>query len=464
MTNSTQDVPAKLVAIRPIGGLASRLKCIASFAVLAQHWQCPYYVYWSNSPSFEDVSWETLFEQELPFTVEWIDEAKWTSIRTTKDTIKLESFIPYLSENYRQPFTDIKPLFQTRRPQKITAECNRELSTVYSSQLSYIIRGFHASMKQYWGSFNPAQGIREIIGTQIRQWNLAGATDVLGIHVRRNDALQSRLSARYSSPSDEQILKWIKEQVARNSDSNPSAEDNKDTRPHFHVFVATDDPHVAETIYTHFGEDPCVHMYPWKRYVQKHGESIHGQTKAVVDLYTLRFCNRIVGCDFSVFTKMAKDTASFERTSVDTFIGDLGDSAHGLSPQEWDTEPEPRHLIEERERKKQEKQVLVRKMATEIVNDLVDTVVNRLQPPKPVTPVPSINPTVITPLFQRGDHVALIGDAHPEWRGRRGICIDYDEQNRMKVVVDADSGILLDVPDNELIAVAKSKPVGSVTS
>ena len=464
MTNSTQDVPAKLVAIRPIGGLASRLKCIASFAVLAQHWQCPYYVYWSNSPSFEDVSWETLFEQELPFTVEWIDEAKWTSIRTTKDTIKLESFIPYLSENYKQPFTDIKPLFQTRRPQKITAECNRELSTVYSSQLSYIIRGFHATMKQYWGSFSPAQGIREIIGTQIRQWNMAGATDVLGIHVRRNNALQSRLSARYSSPSDEQILKWIKEQVGKNSDSNSLTEDNKNVRSHFHVFVATDDPHVAETIDTHFGEDPCVHMYPWKRYVQKHGESIHGQTKAVVDLYTLRFCNRIVGCDFSVFTKMAKDTASFERTSVDTFIGDLGDSAHGLSPQEWDTEPEPRHLIEERERKKQEKQVLVRKMATEIVNDLVDTVVNRLQPSKPVTPVSSTTPTVITPLFQRGDHVALIGDAYPEWRGRRGICIDYDEQNRMKVVVDADSGILLDVPDNELIAVAKSKPVGSVTS
>jgi hypothetical protein len=102
-------------------------------------------------------------------------------------------------------------------------------------------------------------------------------------------------------------------------------------------------------------------------------------------------------------------------------------------------------------------------MATEIVNELVDTVVNRLQPPKPVTPVSSTTPTVITPLYKRGDHVVLIGDAHPEWRGRRGICIDYDEQNRIKIVVDADNGIMVDVPENELIAVATPKPTAPNT-
>ena len=376
----------------------------------------------------------------------------------------MDSYIPYLAENYKQPFTDITPLLQTRRPQKVTAECNRELSTIFSSQLSGAVRGFHATMKEYWGSFRPAPSVREIVGTQVRQWNQAGATDVLGIHVRRNDALQSRLRARYASPSDDQIVKWIHEHVGRNSTA--SAEDNNETQPHYHVFVATDDPGVAKTIDTQFGDEPCVHMFPWKRYPQKHGESIHGQAKAVADLYTLRFCNRVVGSGFSVFTKMAQDTPCFERVDIDAFVGQLDDTAHGLSPQAWDTEPEPRHLVEERERKEKAKLALARKMATEIVDTLVDTVVRRLEPPKPeTTPAPPPEtPAVVAPLFQRGDHVALVGDTHPEWRGRRGICIDNDDQRRMNVVVDADNGIMVHVPETELVAVATLKPVGALAS
>ena len=75
--------PSAVVAIRPVGGLASRLKCIASFAVLAGHFSVPLHVCWVSSASFEDVEWSELFDADapLPFAIEWLNLAQWQALR-----------------------------------------------------------------------------------------------------------------------------------------------------------------------------------------------------------------------------------------------------------------------------------------------------------------------------------------------------------------------------------------------
>ena len=298
------EFPPAVVAIRPVGGLASRLKCIASFAVLAGHFGVPLHVCWGPSPSFEDVAWSTLFDADapLPFAVEWLDAAQWQALRATKGVLKLEAFVSYLLTDYKHPFTDLKPIFQTRRPQRLTAECNRELSSVYSGVLNGVVPGFTAKLREYWGAFVPALGVREVVAAEVGGWTAAGATDVLGVHVRRNDALQSRLGRRYTKPMDAEVVALIAAQLAKNAregggdntadvDGNAAGDAAGDAPATHHAFVATDDPGAAAAVTAAYGEDPRVHLYPWRRYPQKHGAPVAGQAKAVGP-HTLRCCDR----------------------------------------------------------------------------------------------------------------------------------------------------------------------------
>lgn len=480
--------PPAVVAIRPVGGLASRLKCIASFAVLAGHFGVPLHVCWGPSPSFEDVAWSTLFDSDapLPFAVEWLDAAQWQALRATKGVLKLEAFVSYLLTDYKHPFTDLKPIFQTRRPQRLTAECNRELSSVYSGVLHGVVPGFTANLREYWGAFVPALGVREVVAAEVDGWTAAGATDVLGIHVRRNDALQSRLGRRYTKPTDAEVVALIAGQLAKNGgkDARDITENNTDDADGdaddaavdaptdaptdapatHHAFVATDDPGVAAAVNAAYGDDPRVHLYPWRRYPQKHGAPVAGQAKALADLYTLRCCDRVVGTAFSVFTQMAQQTARLDRATVAITYVPLFAAKHGLVAAAWDAEPEPPHVVAAREAKAQAQSAETRKVAAAVVQEVVDTVVRRLAPTPPAegdaapteqratTAAPVATPP--PPAFPVGAHVALVGPSQPQWRGRRGVCLGATDGGAMRVVVDADQGVVVEVSGGELVGVA----------
>lgn len=487
--------PPAVVAIRPVGGLASRLKCIASFAVLAGHFGVPLHVCWGPSASFEDVAWPALFDADasLPFAIEWLDAAQWQALRATKGVLKLETFVSYLLTDYKHPFTDLKPIFQTRRPQRLTAECNRELSSVYSGVLNGVVPGFTAKLREYWGAFVPAVGVREVVSAEVGGWAAAGATDVLGIHVRRNDALQSRLGRRYATPTDAEVVDRIAGQLAKNKGSVSAGEEEETRTPNggeggddtgedttatttppdapaaYHAFVATDDPGVAAAVTAAYGDDPRVHLYPWRRYPQKHGAPVAGQAKAVADLYTLRCCDRVVGTAFSVFTQMAQQTAPLDRATVATAYVPRLAPKHGLAAGAWDAEPEPPHVVAAREAKEQARAAEARKVAAAVVVEVVDTVVRRMAPP--AAPVPAegdaasterrtseaASPQAPPPppaTFPVGTHVALIGPTHPQWRGRRGVCLGATAAGAVRVVVDADQGVVVEVGEEELVAVA----------
>lgn len=472
-THPPKDFSPAVVAIRPVGGLASRLKCIASFAVLAGHFGVPLHVCWGPSASFEDVAWSTLFDADasLPFAVEWLDAAQWQTLRATKGVLKLEAFVSYLLTDYKHPFTDLKPIFQTRRPQRLTAECNRELSSVYSGVLNSIIPGFTAKLREYWGAFVPALGVREVVAGEVKRWTAAGASNVLGVHVRRNDALQSRLGRRYTTPTDAEVVALIAAQLAKNGGEGDD-NDPPTVRATHHAFVATDDPGVASAVTAAYGNDPRVHLYPWRRYPQKHGAPVAGQAKAVADLYTLRCCDRVVGTAFSVYTQMVQQTAPLDRATIATTYMPQFVPKHGLEAATWDTEPEPLHIVEAREAKVEAQAAAARKVAAAVVQEVVDAVVQQMTPggtgtkahaPVESATVTSTESSLPQPAFSVGAHVAFVGPTHLKWRGRRGVCLGMTEAGMTKVVVDADQGVVVEVSAVELVEVGDGNGITTLS-
>ena len=89
-----------MVAIQPIGGLASRMKCIASFAVIAHYFSVPLHVYWTGSAGFEEIGFEHLFDTNaLSDSIQFIEKATWSHLLTERHVVRLDTAIPYLSQN-----------------------------------------------------------------------------------------------------------------------------------------------------------------------------------------------------------------------------------------------------------------------------------------------------------------------------------------------------------------------------
>lgn len=365
-----------MVAIKPVGGLASRLKCIASFGAFATYFRVPLHVCWEESVGFEKIEWNNLMDA-TPVDIQWLTPARWNTLRSkTLHMIPLERYISYLNNDYRYSFYRLDELFRTRKPYRITAVCNRDLQKLYGGVLTKYIPSFRTQYMDRMMAFRPCAAIRERVGDEVREWiritcsessessespetNPLTAMNVLGVHLRRNDALQSNLSHRYTTPSEAECEAAIDAHLAKSSS-------------HL-VFLSTDDAGVYERFHTRYATQPRVRSFPWKRYAQNIRAQKHGQRKAMVDLWTLRCCDRVVGSYFSVFCevgqmrlKMSREgiekewgsseaitppssppsSPSSSTSSAPTLTKALTKLLHAIHT--FDDEPEPQHVIEQR--------------------------------------------------------------------------------------------------------------------
>ena len=283
--------PSSMVAIRPIGGLGSRMKCIASFSIIATHFQIPLHVYWDTSAGFEKIDYTDLFDNVSKNLV-FIDKVSWNILRNQeKRTVKLDEKITYLCKNYMYSDYPLQHFFLTRKPFRMTATCNRDLQKLFSRVLHQFIPTFTTQYTEYVRSFQPHPDIRKIVACGVQEWGSADV-DVLGVHIRRNDALQSNISNKFTRPTNKDITGEIHKQL--------NLSENK-----HHVFVSTDDPQFFKMITETFSSEDRVHWYPWKHYNHTLTDEKGGQKKALVDMMTLRFCNRIIGTTISVFHELA---------------------------------------------------------------------------------------------------------------------------------------------------------------
>ena len=327
--------PAQMVAIKPVGGLASRLRCIASFGVIADHFRVPLHVCWGASNGFEKIDIDALFDA-LPTNVRLLDASSWGTLRggSVRQVVQLDAYVSYLKKDYRYANYQLQELFQTRKSWRITAECVRDLQKLYGGVLHRFIPQFGSKYTDKLHAFTPCAAVRTMVAHEVNAWG--ENVHVLGVHFRRNDALQTAFAHRYAAPSDAELMDAMDAQLARNKD----ADDTSSTEPTYRVFVCTDDPNVYDDVHAKYGDDARVRCFPWKRYTQRDNASKHGQRKALVDLMTLRHCDSVRGTSFSAFYEIGKLRVR------EALVGDDGDVAPSVDT--FDDEPEPAWMVDER--------------------------------------------------------------------------------------------------------------------
>jgi hypothetical protein len=221
----------------------------------------------------------------------FIDKNSWDILRNKeKRTLKLDEKISYLSKNYIFSNYPLEQLFLTRKPFRMTAVCNRDLQKTHYSVLQRFIPSFTTQYRENARSFQPQPDIRKLVACGVKAWGGADV-NVLGVHIRRNDALLSRIGNKFTKPTNTEMLGAIHKHLQ--------------SEPTHHVFVSTDDPAFLQTITEEFASEDCVHWYTWNHYNHALTNEKRGQKKALVDLMTLRFCNNIIGTTISVFHEMA---------------------------------------------------------------------------------------------------------------------------------------------------------------
>lgn len=329
-------LPPRSVVIKPVGGLGSRMKCMASFGAIAKHFDVPLHVFWDTSVGFEKIKCSDLFET-LPANVLLIDRHSWIVIRAHQGrVVKLDERISYLTQNYKYADYKLEELFTTRKLFHLTAECNRDLQKLYGNVLRRFIPDFTTTYLHHLSSFKPVADVRKLVAHEVNCWGDT-TTNVLGVHIRRNDALYSRVGNKYAIPTNQQLNVAIDAHLAQTS-TNASI-------PSTHlVFLSVDDPNAFQFFQSAYADEPRVRWYPWKRYAYQLSAEKTGQRKALVDLMTLRCCNRVIGTAFSVFNEVAQ--VSLARSVVlHTYCARLHlesscDIVHTLV-QEIDDEPDP---------------------------------------------------------------------------------------------------------------------------
>jgi hypothetical protein len=98
------------LAIKPIGGIGTRIHCIASYFAISQYLKLPLLVYWCTSRGFNETPWLDLFQK--PDNFELIDETQWEAIRC--QSVNLDTVLPFLDEKKSNSNFSIKWLYQGR--------------------------------------------------------------------------------------------------------------------------------------------------------------------------------------------------------------------------------------------------------------------------------------------------------------------------------------------------------------
>ena len=259
-----------MITIIPEGGLCNRMRVVASAWLLASASGQPMKVLWYRTPDFNS-RFDAIFStNELPFEVL---EAGAMS-RVARALFRVRQLLAWSSGAYVPSKRDILEPALILEPELLKLN-GRDCLIRTNSKL--------ASEKDMFSIFVPVGEA----STRVRQLTIQ-TTDCVGVHVRRTDNLQ----ARNVSTTDSFLTLM-------------QAEINIDSKVRF--FLATDDAEVSNLFKLKFGDR--VWEYPKRAYSRKDSKAI---VDAVVDLYALGNCRKIIGSYWSSFTDTAVELNGVE--------------------------------------------------------------------------------------------------------------------------------------------------------
>ncbi|RPG63795.1 MAG: hypothetical protein CBC02_009905 [Flavobacteriaceae bacterium TMED42] len=265
------------MAVKPVNGLANRLRVVFSYKILADFLDIPYYLYWNDGIGFDNTN---LTELIVCNDFRFINKATWSNC--TSESFSISDNISGLHDCDNKRNTYIKQLF-SKEFKKITTIASNYLPWSFGNEvISSAIPNFKQEYIQLVSSIKPTKEIAQLAYKTLSKFE----TNNIGVHIRRGDALSEK-NVNHNMHNDgvvSCVIDYLKE--------NPNQ-----------FFLCTDDENVNEKFKSLFGKR-CI-TYEKKFQSSEIESDKLGQKDAMVDLFLLSSTSKILATSPSSFAKFA---------------------------------------------------------------------------------------------------------------------------------------------------------------
>jgi hypothetical protein len=276
--------PPPLV-VRPEMGLANRMRCVISSQAIAKQNRLRLLMLWEPTNGFSDDDWDDLFTDRI----ERITEEQYQEHIAT-GPLRLSDWFDYVTGHGLQPKGDFEPATALKNIRSRGMVIDHGFNSVISVLRSANVPGMRPCRRME-RKMTRSIGIHpEILNTVNRysREHLSGR-EVIGLHIRRGDAVLGNNRAKYLNSSDEAFSKLIKENLERN--------------PGLFFYLATDCKQTEEKFMRQFPEK--IICYPKSFVPSLPFMPKGGQIDALVEILLLSRTSRIIGTNWSSFSRMA---------------------------------------------------------------------------------------------------------------------------------------------------------------
>lgn len=295
--------------LKPIGGLANRMRAIESCLMIAKQNQIPLVVLWEkneglNCPFEQVFTKPTEFElrelssplQKILYHSKPISEdknpiiklSKRLAIQYLKVVTGVECFV-YHTELAQQmePILEKDPhLSLTRFDEEMYVQ-SKSVVAQLSTASSYITNCYRISkLNSNYSMFNPLDSIKEQI-----QKTSSKFSNTIGLHIRRTDHVKS-----IQSSGLEKFEKVIEDHIEKDETTT--------------FFLASDSGEVKKSLNEKFGSKILTADLELTR------DSYEGIKGAVIDMYCLSRTKKIYGSYFSTYSQVAAAISDIEEVIV----------------------------------------------------------------------------------------------------------------------------------------------------
>lgn len=257
-----------MITIKPFGGLGNRMRALDSSYWLAKELDEPIHLIWEKNTEL-NCSFQKLFEIPRGMTYEEhsASKNKVALIKRLNKGLRAVGFkIPKGFDHYLFE----KDIIELRKRSFDFKEIEK-----YNNVYINTSEPFHQTNNAF-SFFKPVITLQKVIDAYTQQFS----QNTIGIHIRRTD---NENAIKYSPLTD--FLDIMKKEIVKN--------------PEINFFLATDSAEVNDRIKDSMGDRIITHPKVLDR------NSDQGIEDALVDIYCLSECNKIIGSYFSSFSEVA---------------------------------------------------------------------------------------------------------------------------------------------------------------
>lgn len=299
------------IAVKPLNGLANRIRVLCSYKILAEYIEYPYFIYWCKTNGFDDTKLNDLFADiEQNFNCEIIDGNDYKDIRP--NSFQIDKHISGTNERgVKDNQNHLKESYTRLILNKTFKKLSVEASNLLVWSMGYSFQQKVPDFKMKYKKNLRNLIVSDAICNKAKQTYDKFECDVIGVHIRKGDSLDNRNPKRKIHEKFDQtelysILAKTKKQV----------------------FLCTDDESSLDFFKDKLGDQLVYRKKDFQ--ISKYDKEKLGQIDAMVDLHLLSKTSCIIPTSPSSFSKLASDIGgelyskySYQKLSIHNQFSDV---------------------------------------------------------------------------------------------------------------------------------------------